>query len=77
MVSKNDLKKLFLCIYIYVYIYFFNEGEWLLSLKKKKNTTAHFWCNDHTTIISVCEVWSVKIRVQVSRKKFYIHRHLD
>ena len=36
MVSKNDLKKLFLCIYIYVYIYFFNEGEWLLSLKKKK-----------------------------------------
>ena len=36
MVSKNDLKKLFLCIYICVYIYIFNEGEWLLSLKKEK-----------------------------------------
>ena len=45
--------------------------------EKKKNITAHFWCNDHTTIISVCEVWSVKIGVQVSRKKFYTHRHLD
>ena len=34
-------------------------------------TTAHFWCDGHFTNINACEVWGVRIGIQVSRKEFY------
>ena len=43
----------------------------------KLNTTAHTWCDGHTTSISTCRVWGVRAGVQVSRRKFHTHIHLD
>ena len=40
-------------------------------------TTAHPWRNDHSTSISVYGMWGVKVKVQVSRRKFHTHIHLD
>ena len=49
--------------------------------EKKKgyiyDTTAHNWYDDHFTSISTCEVWRVRVEVQISRKKFHIHIHLN
>ena len=40
-------------------------------------TTAHSWCDGHSTDISACEVWGERAKVQVSRRKFHTHIHLD
>ena len=45
--------------------------------KKKINTTTHFWYGDHSTSISVCRVWEARVRVQVFRREFHTHIHLD
>ena len=34
-------------------------------------TTAHFWCDGHFTSINACEVWEVRVGVQVSRREFH------
>ena len=40
-------------------------------------TTAHLWCDGHSTSISACGVWEARTRVQVSRREFHIHIYLD
>ena len=40
-------------------------------------TTAHPWCGGHFTSINACKVWGVRVEVQVSRREFHIHIHLD
>ena len=46
---------------IYIYIY----------------TTAYPRCDGHSISISACGVWGVRARVQISRKEFHTHIHLD
>ena len=40
-------------------------------------TTAHFLCDGYFKCIIVCEVWRVRVRVQVFRKEFntYIYTY--
>ena len=42
-------------------------------------TTAHPWCDGHSTSISACGVWGVGVRaeVQVSRRELHTHIHID
>ena len=40
-------------------------------------SSAHPWCDDHSTNISAYKVWEVRIGIQVSKKEFYIYIHLD
>ena len=40
-------------------------------------TTAHPWCDGHSTSISVCGVWEVRVGVQVYRREFHTHIHID
>ena len=53
--------------------------EHLLVFPKNTSiyTTAHPWCNGHSTSISVCKVWGVNVVAQVSKKEFYTHIHVD
>ena len=37
----------------------------------------HFWCNDHSTSISVSGAWEVRAEAQVSMSEFHTHIHLD
>ena len=41
------------------------------------HTTAHLWCNGHSTSINACRVWGVKAGVQVFRREFHTYIHLD
>ena len=41
------------------------------------NTTAHPWCGGHSTSISACGIWGVRAKVQISRREFHTHIHLD
>ena len=36
-----------------------------------------FICNGHSIGISVCEMWGVRVGVQVSMRKFHIHIHIS
>ena len=40
-------------------------------------TTAHLWCDGHSTSISTCTVWGARARVQVSKRELHTHIHLD
>ena len=40
-------------------------------------TTVHSWCDGHSTSISAYGVWEVRIGVQVSKREFHTHIHLD
>ena len=40
-------------------------------------TTAHPWCDGYSTGISACGVWGARARVQISRREFHTHIHLD
>ena len=48
-----------------------------LAINMFINITAHSWCDGHSTSISACGVWGVMIEIQVFRKKFHTHIHLD
>ena len=37
----------------------------------------HPWCSGHSISINICEVWSVRAGVQVSKRELYTHIHLD
>ena len=39
--------------------------------------TAHLWCSGHSTSIDTYRVWGARDRVQVSRREFHTHIHLD
>ena len=39
--------------------------------------TTYFWCNSLFISMSFCEVADARVGIQVSRRKFYIHIHLD
>ena len=56
--------------------YFFFLSFFILHLKEYK-ITAHFWCYDHSTSISVCEIWEARVRIQVSKREFHTHIHLN
>ena len=47
------------------------------NLKLPRDITTHSWRNSYSTSISVCGVWGVRVGVQVSKKEFHIHIHLD
>ena len=72
ILKKKSKKSLFLenkitfTIEIYLVIYF-----------HKHVTTAHPWCDGHSTSISACGVWGVRAGVQVSRREFHTHINLD
>ena len=34
-------------------------------------TTAHFWCDDHFTNISICGVWEVRVRIQIFKRELH------
>ena len=34
---------------------------------------AHPWRDSHSTNISVCGVWGIRVNVQISKRKFYTH----
>ena len=40
-------------------------------------TTTHHWCDSHSISISDSEVWGIKARIQVSKREFHVHIHLD
>ena len=44
----------------------------LLLVRKSK-----FWCSGCFTSITTCGVWGARVRVQVFRKEFYTHIHLN
>ena len=46
---------------------------------RKKFTifAAHPWCDGHSTSISTCEVWGARAGVQVSKREFHTHIHLN
>ena len=46
-------------------------------LKVRCVITAHFWYDGHSTSISTCGVWGVRVKFQVSKRKFHIHIYLD
>ena len=46
-------------------------------LRSNHDTIAYFWCDGHFINISVYGVWRGKGGVQVSRREFYTHIHLD
>ena len=35
------------------------------------------WCDGHSTIISTCRVWGVRVEIQASKKEFHTHIHLN
>ena len=42
-----------------------------------KSTKAHIWHDSHSISISMCGVWSVRVKIQVFRKKLHTHIHLN
>ena len=40
-------------------------------------TTMHFWRDNHSTSINACEVWRAIVGIQVSKREFHTHIHLD
>ena len=44
---------------------------------KSKINIAHFWCDGHSSSISICGVWGVKAEIQVTRRRLYTYIHLD
>ena len=40
-------------------------------------TTAHPWCDGHSTSISACGVWGVRAGVQVTRRELHTYIHLN
>ena len=40
-------------------------------------TTAHLWCDGHSTNINACGVWEPRTGIQVSRREIYTYIHLD
>ena len=45
--------------------------------RKINLTTVHPRCDGHSISISVCEVWKIRIGVQVSKRELCTHIHLD
>ena len=43
----------------------------------KENLELDPWYDGHSTSISTCKVWGAKTEVQVSKREFRIHIHLD
>ena len=41
------------------------------------NTTAHSWCNSHSTSINAYEVWGVRTGVQVFGRELHTYIYLD
>ena len=35
------------------------------------------WCDGHSISINTCGVWGARARVQVSKREFHTHIHLD
>ena len=46
-------------------------------LKCKMGIVAHPWFGGYSTSIYDCGVWGVRAGIQVSRREFHTHIHLD
>ena len=57
------------CLIFYMFVWF--EG-----LSPKYSTT-HPWRDGNSINISACEVWVARAEVQVFKRKFHTHIHLD
>ena len=54
------------------------QNQWTKSRNNISNKTiAHPWYDGHSISISACEVWGVRVGVQVSKREIYTHIHLD
>ena len=49
----------------------------MLVMLKNPLCTVHSWCSDHSTSVNACGVQRASARIQVSRKEFHTHIHLD
>ena len=49
----------------------------MLTVRTLIWTTAHAWCDGHSTSISACGVWEVRAEVKVSMREFHTHIYLD
>ena len=47
-----------------------------VQVSKKELHTAHPWHDDHSTSISVYEVWGTRVKVQISKKELHTYIHL-
>ena len=59
------------CIFMNLFCSYFSPLKWNLGI------IAHPWCGDHSTSINACGVWGVRTRVQVSKREFHTHVHLN
>ena len=55
----------------------FPKFVYIINLLRSGLSTTHFWCDDYSTNISICEVYGTKAGVQVCRRELHIHIHLD
>ena len=54
------------------------QNQWTKSRNNISNITiAYPWYDGHSISISACEVWGVRVGVQVSKREIYTHIHLD
>ena len=52
----------------------FSWSDWILICHCDHHTKV---CSGHSTNISTCRVWVARVRIQVSRRKFYTHIYLN
>ena len=45
--------------------------------RKINSTTPYLWYDGHSISIGTREVWRTKVGIQVSKKEFHTHIHLD
>ena len=66
----KDVK--FILVHIFIALY-----KCHILLTMLQITTAHLWCDGHSTSISACGVCEARVTVQVFRRELHIHIHLD
>ena len=66
----KDVK--FILVHIFIALY-----KCHILLTMFQITTAHPWCDGHSTSISAYGMWGARVRVQVSRRELHTHIYLD
>ena len=66
----KDVK--FILVHIFIALY-----KCHILLTMFQITTAHLWCDGHSTSISACGVCEARVTVQVFRRELHIHIYLD
>ena len=88
MFVQNNLSNLFFraftsCFYKKILLYHL-KSYFIIYIIPFYNTSniptfiiAHPWCDGHFTSINACEVWGARVGIQVSKREFHTHIHLD